>query len=183
MMTSSNEEKGYFKDEETRLFILKLAQMIDPPPLSEEFNERLRQRLKHISSGEEESAQEKEKQTEKEKDHFRRMLVTVHQIRQMISLSEQDNARIQPSILSEHFYELLTKVAMLGYLQQQEIMDEKNIDINLSTNIKSSNQLDNNDGATIVINIDGESHTYYIHKDTIEVIVSLINELNGKIKL
>jgi len=50
-----SEEKG--SPEETEQFFLELGRMLDSPPLSEEFHERLRQRLKRTPSSTEESAQ------------------------------------------------------------------------------------------------------------------------------
>jgi hypothetical protein len=57
-MPSPNKGNGSSDEsEEIEQFFLKLRQMTDSPPLSEEFHERLRQSLRHISSSVEESVQ------------------------------------------------------------------------------------------------------------------------------
>jgi hypothetical protein len=57
-MVIPNNENGSL--EETERFFLELGRLTSQPPLSEKFYERLRERLKHISSSTEESAQEDE---------------------------------------------------------------------------------------------------------------------------
>jgi hypothetical protein len=54
-MSVPNEEKG--SPEETERFFLELGRILDSPPLSEEFHERVRQRFKRTSSSTEGSAQ------------------------------------------------------------------------------------------------------------------------------